>query len=492
MKKEKIINIILISLLILFTIGNVEPRFQNDTFFDIPIGKYILENGIDMMDHFTWHTNLTYTYSHWLFGIVEAVLYDAFGFVGIYVMVLLIASITSITIFIILNKMGNNKILSFFITILAVYIGAHAFAARAQIITFLLFIIEFYCIEKLVETNKNRYSIIVIIISIIIANIHASVWIISFIFYLPYIAEIIIWFVLNKLKMIKQDSKIIIQKRNIKKLVITMVITFFTGMVTPLGNVPYMFMYNNITGLSSEYIQELQSMKLIENYSILFLISMYIGILAFTKTKLKLTDGIYVLGFTLMSLEVVRSVFYLIFIGAIILTRLLTECFKQYNVKIFERIEKEILNKKRNAMFFTFIIVSISLYGIFKQMPKEFVDVTQYPVEATQYILENVDINNMRIYNGFNYGSYLELKGIPAFMDSRSEVYCEEFNDTTVLKDVMKLESGIVSYKDIFNKYDITHVLVPTTYIVNVYIEYDEEYKILYQDDAFVLYERIK
>ena len=125
-------------------------------------------------------------------------------------------------------------------------------------------------------------------------------------------------------------------------------------------------------------------------------------------------------------------------------------------------------------------------------MPKEFVDVTQYPVEATQYILENVDINNMRIYNGFNYGSYLELKGIPAFMDSRSEVYCEEFNDTTVLKDVMKLENGIVSYKDIFNKYDITHVLVATTYIVNVYIEYDEEYKILYQDDAFVLYERIK
>ena len=42
------------------------------------------------------------------------------------------------------------------------------------------------------------------------------------------------------------------------------------------------------------------------------------------------------------------------------------------------------------------------------------------------------------------------------------------------------------------NKYDITHVLVPTTYIVNVYIEYDEEYKILYQDDVFVLYERIK
>ena len=492
MKKEKIINIILISLLILFTIGNVEVKFQNDTFFDIPIGKYVLENGIDMMDHFTWHTDLTYTYSHWLFGIVEAVLYDVFGFTGIYIMVLLIASITSITIFIILNKMGNNKILSFLITISAVCIGAHAFAARAQIITFLLFIIEFYCIEKLVETNKNIYSVILIIIPIIIANVHASVWIISFIFYLPYIAEFMIWFAMNKLKMIKQDGKIIIQKRNIKKLLITMIINTFTGLITPLGNVPYMFMYNNITGLSSEYILELQPMQLINQYSILFLISMYIGILTFTKTKLKLTDGIYMLGFTLMSLAVVRSVFYLIFIGAIVLARLLTECFEQYDVKIFERIEKEILNKKKNTIIFTVIILLISLYGVFKQMPKEFVDVTGYPVQATEYILENVDINNMRIYNGFNYGSYLELKGIPAFMDSRSEVYCEEFNDTTILKDVMNLERGIVSYKDIFKKYDITHVLVPTTHVVNVYIEYDEEYKIIYQDDVFILYERIK
>lgn len=492
MKKNRILNIILIVLIILFTISNVEKRFQNDTFFDIPIGKYILENGIDMMDHFTWHTNLTYTYSHWLFGIVEAVLYDTFGFAGVYAMVLVIAAITGIVIFAILNKMGNNRILAFLITIMTIYIGAHGFAARAQIITFLLFIIEFYCIEKLVKTDKTMYMIILIIIPIIVANIHASVWIISFIFYLPYLAEFVIWIVLNKLKIINPNGKIIIEKRNIKKLLITMFIATLTGWVTPLGDVPYIFMYNNITGLSTEYIQELQPLQLINNQGIFLILSIYIGILTFTKTKVKITDAIYMLGFSIMTFAVIRSCFYLIFIGAFLIARLITDCLKEYNINLFEKIEENLLEKPRNLAFCTLCVFAISICGIFKQIPKEFVDVAVYPVQATEYILENLDIENMRIYNGFNYGSYLELKGIPAFMDSRSEMYCEEFNDTTILQDVIALENGVVTYNEIFKKYDITHVLIPNYYRINPYIADDEEYHIIYQDDAFTLYEKIK
>ena len=490
MKKNKMLDIILIVLIILFTISNVEKRFQNDTFFDIPIGKYILENGIDMMDHFTWHTNLTYTYSHWLFGIVEAVLYDTFGFSGIYAMVLVIASITAIAIFVILNKMGNNKIFAFLITIMTIYIGAHAFAARAQLVTFLLFIIEFYCIEKLVKTDKIIYMIILIIIPIIIANVHASVWIISFIFYLPYLAEFVIWIVLNKLKMINPNGKVILEKRNIKKLVITLIITTLTGCFTPLGNVPYMFMYNNITGLSTQYIQELQPLQLINAPGIFLILSIYIGILIFTRTKVKATDAIFMLGFTIMTFAVIRSCFYLIFIGAFLIARLITDCLKEYDINIFEKLEKNLLAKPKKLAFCCLCVLSISICGIFEEIPKEFVDITGYPVQATEYILENVDIENMRIYNGFNYGSYLELKGIPAFMDSRSEMYCEEFNDTTILEDAMNLENGIVSYKEIFKKYEITHVLIPNSYRINPYISEDEEYHILYQDDAFILYEK--
>ncbi len=498
MKKNNVLNWILIIIVALFAISVVDKSFQNDTFFDIPIGKYIIENGIDMMDHFTWHTELTYTYSHWIFGIVEALLYDSFGFWGIYILVLILSCITAITIYIILDKMVNDKILSFILTMFTIYIGQGAFAARAQVVTFWLFILQFYCIEQLVKTNKNKYGIILFIIPIIIANVHASVWIISFIFYFPYIAEFLIYNILKLLKekgkihinVTEKNNKLIIEKNNILKLIRVMILTTVTGLLTPLGDVPYIFLQNNITGLSSQYIAELQPLNIMQTGSILFMVSLYIGIIAFTKTKVKLTDAIYMLGFLLMTLAVYRSIFYLIFIGAFLLGRLLKSLLAEYNVNPFKDFEK-LLNKPRNLVLFCFIFLAISAYNILGKIAVQFVDVTSYPIQATEYILKNIDIENMRIYNSFNYGSYLELKGIKAFIDSRSEVYCEEFNDTEILKDVIDVESGKVNYKEIFEKYGITHALILNSNVINVYIAEDNDYKAIYHDDNFVIYEKL-
>ena len=51
----------------IFAIGLIRKTFQNDTFYTIKIGELILDNGIDMMDHFSFHENMAYTYPHWLY-----------------------------------------------------------------------------------------------------------------------------------------------------------------------------------------------------------------------------------------------------------------------------------------------------------------------------------------------------------------------------------------------------------------------------------------
>lgn len=65
-------------------------------------------------------------------------------------------------------------------------------AARAQLVTFILFALTILFIEKFLETKKKRYAVALIIIPIIIANIHLAVFPFYFILYLPYIAEYII------------------------------------------------------------------------------------------------------------------------------------------------------------------------------------------------------------------------------------------------------------------------------------------------------------
>ena len=120
----------------------------------------------------------------------------------------------------------------------------------------------------------------------------------------------------------------------------------------------------------------------------------------------------------------------------------------------------------------------------------DYIPEDKYPVKATDYILENLDINNMRIYNDFDYGSYLEFRGLKVFLDSRSEIYCEEYNDVTIFKDFIDAKKGFASYKEVFSKYDFTHILLRNNDIVNQYIKDDNNYTKLYNDDTFILYEK--
>ena len=72
--------------------------------------------------------------------------------------------------------------------------------------------LEFICLEKLLETNKKIYRILLVIIPILIANIHASVFLMSILIYLPYIAEIILSFIKSKIKHSENKCCIILHK----------------------------------------------------------------------------------------------------------------------------------------------------------------------------------------------------------------------------------------------------------------------------------------
>ena len=198
--KTKIKNIILIVLIIIFCISLSPITMQNDTYYTIAIGEYILENGIDMKDPFSWHEDLPYTYPHWGYDVATYLIYsvgqniigETGGYIAIYISTIILASILGILLFRINKKIGKNTIISFIITLIAIYSIRDYIAARAQLVTFILFIFEIYCIETFLEKPRKRYIIGLILIPILIANLHVAVWWFYFILYIPYIAEYII------------------------------------------------------------------------------------------------------------------------------------------------------------------------------------------------------------------------------------------------------------------------------------------------------------
>ena len=347
-----------IILIIIFCMAITPKTLQNDTFYTIKIGEYILENGITMQEPFSWHQNLEYTFPHWAYDVFIYSIYNIGGMTGIYISTIILASILGILLYGVNVKLAKNRIISFILTIGTLYLIKPYICARAQLVTFILFILTIYFIERFLETKKIKYAIGLVVIPILIANLHVATFYFYFILYLPYIAEFVLYIfayanviisgakvdsirkkiqkqgateeLLEKLQKAEEKHKRLKEKEDnriekpykikmtyhdsIKFLIIIMLICLLTGFLTPLGTTPYTYLIKTMQGISTKNINEHLPTVLAENKNLLITFAVYIAIVAFTKIKVKLSDIFLLGGLGLLAILSRRqaSMFYLI------------------------------------------------------------------------------------------------------------------------------------------------------------------------------------
>ena len=537
-----IMAIIAISII---SIALTPVTLQNDTYYTIKIGEHIDKYGIDMEDPFSWHENLGYTYPHWGYDLITYYIYSAFGMTGIYITTCILSAILGITIYIVNSKLAKNKVLSFFITIGVMYVIRGYIAARAQLVTFILFALTIFLIEKFLETKKKRYALGLIIIPIIIANIHLAVFPFYFVLYLPYIAEYIIAlfgeFVIYrksevlrlklKIKKLEKNNKNaekleelkarleslnekidkikikrsknlqnpykikLTKNNNVKWLILIMVICLFTGLLTPLGTTPYTYLYKTLQGNTTQNINEHLPMTIAEETEVLSCLVLLLAPLIFTKVKIRLSDLFMIGGLSYLMFASRRQVTMFAIIGSVILNRLITQLIVIYNDEEYiKRIEKK-LTSIIGILVISISVLCLTYYFAKDKVDDKYIDESTYPVQACDYILQNIDLGTARFYNEYNYGSYMLFRGIPVFIDSRADLYAPEFSGKSddIFMDFIETSGIARFYEDIFKKYDITHVITYENSKMNMIIEKtkDPNYKELYKDDYFVIYERL-
>lgn len=539
-KKFTILAIISI-LIICFVITPI--TLQNDTFYTIKIGEYILNNGINMeQDPFSFH-EIPYTYPHWLYDIGIYLIYSAGGMTGIYISTVILCMILGITMFFVNKKIIKNELMSFLLTVGALTVLTPFIAARAQLVTFILFTLTVYFIEKFLETKKKRYAIGLVIIPIVIANVHLAVWPFYFVVFLPYIAEYLIWKIadsyfvykfriklcenrVNKLlktvgkedKIAKLESKKIKLKEKMensklkseksrknpykikykridatKWLILIMLICVLTGLLTPLKDTPYTYIVKTMQGNTTKNITEHLPMVLIQTQHALCIIVGIVMLLIFTDTKIRLKDLFMLGGLILLALMSKRQLSMLVILGIYSLNRLVCDFIDKYDKEGTNRAIASII--KPTGIAITLLIVILVGLNLYKDKIKsKYVDVRSYPVEAAEYIKQNLNVADIKLYNEYNFGSYLLYQDIPVFIDSRADLYTPQFNgdkEKDIFTDFVNSASVNVHYENVFKKYGITHLLIPNNAKINLFICNDENYKELYKDDYFVVYERL-
>lgn len=393
-----------------------------------------------------------------------------------------------VTLFNNLLKSKNNLVLSFFATLIFMYLSKSVFAARNQIFSFLIFELEINCLIGLLEEGKKRNFWFLLLLAIALVLVHDTLYILYFVLILPYLAD----FIINKI--FNLDDSFRFRKsnlKNIKYLIILIILAIPIGFLTPVFASTYTNLINCMNGASTEIINELKPVELMKDYRILTVIFLAVGLL-FTKTKFKIKDVLFVFGFIAFALMANRNVFFLYLIGSIFLTNMVTDTMNTYIGEEKVINGAKFLENSKILMISIFCFTSIvSIKNFTLASFQNYVNEFHYPVEATDYILKNEDYKNMRIWTSFNWGSYLEMKGIKVYIDSRSGMYTEQENKgCSVLVDWYNVSQDRANYEEIFEKYKISDVLVETSDELYNKLEDDNNYEKTYSDTSFALFKR--
>lgn len=543
--REFVFDLLVIICLVLFSIILSPKELQNDTFYTIKCGEYIFQNGIFnlTMDPFSW-LDLPYSWPHWLYDLIIYIIYAKTGLDGIYVSTIIFTAILGISMYNTSLYVSKNRIVSSIITFLALYLISPYIAARAQLVTFILFTLEIYCLEKFLDTRKIRYGIYLIIIAGLIAQLHVAVFPMFFIFTLPYLAEYLFAVVCdinifdNIIKfiyriIIKFSKKEEIQKKfttkitkinqniNIKKvkieknrenpykvkvvknktvlyLVIIILIAALTGFLNPTGKTAYTYLYTTYIGNTTESINEHQPVTLADSTNFAIALVLFLVILTFMDSKIRLKDLFMLAGVIILAFMSRRQIAIFTIAGAPILVRLIAEFFEKYDKKTCDKLLKI-------ATSIIGIAVIIIGFGYFvkesykEKLDEEYIYASEYPVDAADWIKQNLDISSLKLYNEYNYGSYLIYQDIPVFIDSRADLYAPEFNNREgylhanydVFTDALDIPSLSTGYEEIFEKYGVNHVMLYANAKLCLLLDEDENYELLYDDEEFRVYERL-
>ncbi len=468
--KNKKFNILLIIILITLPVILVTRVLQNDVFYSIKVGESIIKNGLEKIDHFSFISNLSYTYPHFLFDIFIYYVYKISGFFGIYIITIFLSFLLFLSLFYVLSLKANKNI-ALLITVLTSFCMKPYLTSRAQLISYIILLFIHFFIIKVRDEKKGKYYLFTFLLGVLLANTHPAIFPVALLIFIPYLFNDLLYiFKVN-------TFKFLVEKEKIKRTLYLFLTTIISGFMTFNSN-SYTYIIKTKMDVSMSYISE-HLPPTIENSPFLYLFIFLIFLLFIcTKKKIKVASFTFIVGFIILSLISSRS-----FALLLVLTPL---CYIEY----LTDLKLDLL--KNTTLYLCIIAFFISgAFVMYKyESKKSFVNEKIYPTEAVKFVKNEMDTKNIRLYNEYNFGSYLILNDIKVFIDSRADLYTKGFNrGCTVFYDAMNIYKN---YIEVFNKYDITHALIYKDSLLSNLLNLDSNFKELYIDEYFKIYEYLR
>ncbi len=460
------------------------PVLDNDIWFLLNHGRHVLQNGIPYIEPFTLHEGLTFVMQQWMSCVLFWITYSSVGRFGLVLL-------TDIIYFLILIMVYKTCMLvtdgyfeiSYGIALLTGAILRVFMVTRPQVISLFMMTIELYSLESYARSGKKSSLYVLPLLSVLMVNMHASMWPMLFVLMLPYLLDAIPF----KTKLISGAGY------PLKPLITATAVTAAFGLINPYGTDSMTYLLRSygvpvINGLVREMCAP-DIKTIVGKYVFGCVLIITLIYIFYRKGSSTLRYMLLSLGTLYLTLSSIRGFQIMLVCYGFPLAYYLKDV--QLPASADAEPDGKTLRIRKLLIALITIVIIISCAKNIKTVTD---DLDAPPSKgAVEYLLANFDPASIRLYNNYNDGDYSEFMGIPTYMDARAEVFLKACNEKEdILDEYVMLQSGKIHYEDFLEKYKFTHVLATDFDLLYVYLENDTDYRISYEDEYCRIYEPVK
>ena len=444
---------------------------DNDFWFTINHGRYILNYGFTDIEPFTVHEGLAFSFEKWLTCITFYKIYDWLGAWGMYAFMLIIFAVI-IWLFYrgCMLFSGGNENASIIVTCVCMcFFGWSYIRTRPQIFSYIFMLAEVICLEKYARSGNVRKLFPLPLLSFLYMQFHSTMLPIFFIFMMPYLCDFG-WF-----------SALGIKGCRTRKLpiLVFMVLSMITTLANPYGVRSFVYLINSLNdgGLLST-INEVKRSGWGDIFGcsgpVLVIQVIYVITRLSRREKFPLRYFFMLCGTFAMALYAVRNNAFFVLMGGLICA---------WELRFFSLRYGFMALLKKLAAVVTVVVAIIICPGPYDIMRSTY---------AWKVIDDFVAIHpdtDVRMYTDFNCGSYAEWIGFRCYADPRAEVFLKSVNGKEdILAEIWDSMHSVIGVTELQTKYAFDYWLVEMDYTLDRQLGSRQMFELICENDGYRVY----
>jgi hypothetical protein len=459
----------------------VRAPTDTDTWWHLQAGRVTLDNGRILQRDLFSHTRAgaPWVNHSWLSQIVLYSLFHTFYYAGLGIWMGAVVTLAFVFVYF---QMEGHPFVRAMILIIAAATSAVIWAARPQLLSFLLTAVVSYILYLFKWRGINRLWLLPPIFALWV-NLHAG-YALGFMVLVAFVAGEVFNQVLELF--IPADDPIVSWK-GILHISGVALLAAIALVLNP--NTTRMWTYYLETvriGALQDFIQEWQSPDFHPLYTqpFIWLLLSTLGAVGISRRRVDGTDLALVTGFAYAALLAGRNLGPFALVCAPVLSRHVGDILRDWGVSLRSRSR---FSPRLRAIFgavnfwLLLLIIALAVVKVRQPLGKDFNEQLHeetLPVGAIAWIDERHPVG--RMFNHYNWGGYLIWRLWPeykVFVDGRTDLYGDE-----ILGDYVEMQNAGPRTEDLLAEYEISFILTMRQDALSKWLTCREDWQRVYQD----------